>query len=292
VPSFATVGVVGQATYARFKDTLDLLRARIEASGAVLAPEGRLRPHFGDVPDFDPENIDLLIALGGDGTLLRGARLVAPYHKPVFGVNLGNLGFLTSVGPSELDSAIDRLFAGEYLLDTRFTLEARVLGAGDGAGPSFMALNDAVLHKGGFARVVRLRIGVGPDDEEVAHFSADGLILSTPTGSTAYSLSAGGPVIVPSVDCIVAAPICPHTLGLRPLVLPPDVEITVEPVSAREELILTVDGQDGARLQEGDRLLVRRGEATVPLVRFSGQSFFATLRRKLHWGIRPVDEIR
>jgi NAD+ kinase len=130
VPSFATVGVVGQATYARFRDTLDLLRARIEAAGAVLAPEERLRPHFDRAPEFHPENVDLLIALGGDGTLLRGARLVAPYHKPVFGVNLGNLGFLTSVGPSELESAIDRLFAGEYLLDTRFTLEARVLGGG------------------------------------------------------------------------------------------------------------------------------------------------------------------
>jgi NAD+ kinase len=133
--------------------------------------------------------------------------------------------------------------------------------------------------------VVRLRMGVGPGDEEIAHFSADGLILSTPTGSTAYSLSAGGPVIVPSVDCIVAAPICPHTLGLRPLVLPPDAEITVEPVSAREELILTVDGQDGAELRPGDHLAVRRGAPTVPLIRPAGQNFFSTLRRKLHWGL-------
>jgi NAD+ kinase len=288
VPAFRRVGVVGQATYARFEDALGRLRMRARADGAVLVPEERLRPVLPDAPPFDPAEIDVLVALGGDGTLLRGARLVAPFHKPVLGVNLGTLGFLTSVGPAELESAIDRLFSGEYLLDVRFTLEARVIGSGGDGGASFLALNDAVLHKGGFARVVRLRIGIGEEDEEIAHFSADGIVISTPTGSTAYSLSAGGPVIVPSVDCIVAAPICPHTLGLRPLVLPADAEITVEPISPPEELILTVDGQDGARLEAGDRLLVRRGEATVPLIRFAGQSFFATLRRKLHWGIRPA----
>jgi NAD+ kinase len=292
VPAFRTIGVVGQATYARFEDALGRLQQRVVAAGAALVPEDRLRPLLPDAPPFRPAGLDVLIALGGDGTLLRGARIVAPFHKPVLGVNLGNLGFLTSVGPPALETAIDQLFAGEYLLDTRFTLETVVYGSGNDGGASFVALNDAVLHKGGFARVVRLRIGAGDDDEELAHFSGDGIIFSTPTGSTAYSLSAGGPVVVPSVDCIVVTPICPHTLGLRPLVLPPDVEISVEPVSPHEELILTVDGQDGARLEAGDRLVVRRGEATVPLVRFAGQSFFSTLRRKLHWGMLPVDERR
>jgi NAD+ kinase len=292
VPAFRTIGVVGQATYPRFEDALHRLEQRVDAAGAVLMPEERLRPLLPDAPAFEPAQLDVLIALGGDGTLLRGARLVAPYHKPVLGVNLGNLGFLTSVSPAELESAIDHLFAGEFLLDTRFTLETVVHGDGDDAGASFVALNDAVLHKGGFARVVRLRIGAGEDDDEIAHFSGDGIIFSTPTGSTAYSLSAGGPVVVPAVDCIVVTPICPHTLGLRPLVLPPETEISVEPISPHEGLILTVDGQDGARLDAGHRLVVRRGTATVPLVRFAGQSFFSTLRRKLHWGLRPVDERR
>jgi NAD+ kinase len=207
----------------------------------------------------------------------------------VLGVNLGHLGFLTSVGPDDLDDALDKVFSGDFVLDRRFTLDTRVVPADGGPGHRYTALNDAVLHKGGFARVVRMRLGVGPDEEEIARFSADGLILSTPTGSTAYSLSASGPVVVPAVDCILATPICPHTLGLRPLVLPSDTVITVEPFAAHEELILTVDGQDGARLQAGDRLVVRRGDAVVPLVRFGGQSFFATLRHKLNWGAPPPD---
>src|SRR5690606_2527592 len=155
-----------------------------------------------------PNAIDLLITLGGDGTLLRGARSVAPHRIPVLGVNLGYLGFLTSTAPSELAAALDRVLAGAYWLDRRFTLEARVLRDGNPVGPSYVALNDAVLHKGGFARVVRLAVYVGQERAEVGSYSADGVIISTPTGSTAYSLSAGGPIVVPSVDCILATPIC------------------------------------------------------------------------------------
>jgi NAD+ kinase len=126
---------------------------------------------------------------------------------------------------------------------------------------------------------------MGEDEEEpVATYSADGIILSTPTGSTAYSLSAGGPIVVPTVECILATPICPHTLAVRPLVVPAATTISVEVLSPSEEMILTIDGQEGAALQLGDRLTVGRGRATVSLVRFTGQSFFSTLRRKLHWG--------
>ncbi|MGH7444647.1 MAG: NAD(+)/NADH kinase, partial [Longimicrobiales bacterium] len=239
--------------------------------------------------DFVPDDVDLLVTLGGDGTLLRGARLVAARHVPVLGVNLGYLGFLTSIAPQELETALPRVFAGDYWLDERFTLDARVVNGSGVPGPSYLALNDAVLHKGGFARVIRLAVHVGPDRQEVATYTADGIILSTPTGSTAYSLSAAGPVVHPAVDCILATPICPHTLVLRPLVLPATVEITVEVLSPTEELILTVDGQDGAELHPSDRLVVRRGDAVVPLVRFASQSFFTTLRRKLHWGLEHDD---
>jgi NAD+ kinase len=232
-----------------------------------------------------PEDVDLLITLGGDGTLLRGARLVARAHKPILGVNLGYLGFLTSIAPSELDAGLTSLLAGDYWLDMRFTLEAQVVTKNGLAGPSYVALNDAVLHKGGVARVIRLAVFIGEDREEIGSYSADGIILATPTGSTAYSLSANGAIVVPTVDCIVATPICPHTLAMRPLVLPADQQIIVEVRPPASELMLTVDGQDGEPVKAGDLLIVRKGEPTVPLVRFHGQSFFSTLRRKLHWGL-------
>jgi NAD+ kinase len=277
------VAVVGQPGYDGFAEALDRVRRTLDGQDIELCVEERLREFAPDSCGFDPDGIDLLVTLGGDGTLLRGARLVAPHHTPVLGVNLGFLGFLTSIGPADIDDALRRIIAADYTLDVRFTLEAVVVSADGTVGAPFLALNDAVLHKGGFARVVRLRIRI--DTEEVARFSADGIILSTPTGSTAYSLSAAGPVVVPSVECILATPICPHTLGLRPLVLPPSVELIIEPLQMPAELILTVDGQDGALLHPDDQLLVRRGAPSVPLVRFTGQSFFSTLRRKLHWGL-------
>jgi NAD+ kinase len=283
------LGVVGQAGYGSFASTLAELRRIVDAHGIELCVEDLLAEHVPGASEFRPGEVDALITLGGDGTLLRGARMVAEYHTPVLGVNLGYLGFLTSVAPDEMGEAVVRLFTGDYWLDVRFTLEARVQHNGERDGETYVALNDAVLHKGGFARVVRLAMFVGEEELEVARYSADGIVISTPTGSTAYSLSAAGPVVVPSVDCILATPICPHTLVLRPLVVPASTIITVEAVSATENLMLTVDGQDGEALRPGDRLVVRRGEPTVPLVRFADQNFFATLRRKLNWGLEPVE---
>lgn len=283
--AFRRVGVTGPAKSNGLAETLDVLRRQLQAQDVEIQAEGELLDYLPGATPLRVEDVDLLITLGGDGTLLRGARLVATRNVPVLGVNLGNLGFLTSIAPQELEDALPRVFSGDYWLDERFTLEARVVDRSGKEGPSFLALNDAVLHKGGFARVIRLAVFVGPDRQEVAQYTADGIILSTPTGSTAYSLSASGPVVHPSVDCILATPICPHTLVLRPLVLPDNVEITVEVLSPTGELILTVDGQDGADLHPQEKLVVRRGTATVPLVRFGAQSFFSTLRRKLHWGL-------
>lgn len=283
--AFRRVGVIGPAHGDGLAETLDVLRRQLQAQDVEIRAEEGLLDRLPGATEFRPEDVDLLITLGGDGTLLRGARLVATRSVPVLGVNLGNLGFLTSIAPSELEEALPRVFSGDYWLDERFTLEARVVDGTGREGPSFLALNDAVLHKGGFARVIRLAVFVGPDRQQVAQYTADGIILATPTGSTAYSLSASGPVVHPSVDCILATPICPHTLVLRPLILPDTVEITIEVVSTTGELILTVDGQDGADLHPQDRLVVRRGTASVPLVRFASQSFFSTLRRKLHWGL-------
>ncbi|MFW6205876.1 MAG: NAD(+)/NADH kinase [Gemmatimonadota bacterium] len=282
------VGIVGQRRDPALETVAEILNRLAAVHDLALLPERGLEDVFHAAGPFAVDELDLLITFGGDGTLLRGARLVAPRHTPVLGVNLGHLGFLTSVGPGEFESALDLVMHGDYWLDTRFTLEARVVSGDGGPGGVHLALNDAVLHKGGFARVIRLAVFVGEDREEVGEYTADGIILATPTGSTAYSLSAGGGIVAPGMECLLATPICPHTLAVRPLVLPADTPIEVEVRVPTTEVILTVDGQEGEALTSGDRLVVSRGEATVPLVRLHGQSFFATLRRKLHWGIKAA----
>jgi len=282
---FHRIGVVGQSRYGDLAGTVETVARFADAHHLQLFAEEPLHSLLPGVPVFDPAGIDLLLTLGGDGTLLRGARMVAPFHTPVLGINLGHLGFLTSVGPEELDASLARVLAGDYWLDVRMTLEAAVATAGGARGPAYVCLNDAVLHKGGVARSIRLAIRVAGEDEPVATYAADGIILSTPTGSTAYSLSAGAAIVVPSVECILATAICPHTLAVRPLIVPASTVLTVEAISPADVLMLTVDGQDGESLEPGDRLVVRRGQAAVPLVRFPGQSFFTTLRRKLHWSI-------
>lgn len=286
---FRRIGIAGHPRHAAMPVVIEEIRRVGEREGAELLVEEQLLEHAPGARPMRGEDLDLLITLGGDGTMLRGARMVAGSNTPVLGINLGRLGFMTSVGRSELPSTLRDLFAGDYWLDVRSTLDVRVTGSDGVPGERFMALNDAVLHKGGFARVIRLTVHVGPDRQEIGTYTADGIILSTPTGSTAYSLSAGGPIVVPSLECLIATPICPHTLVVRPLVLPMDMEVVVTPLSGVDEVILTVDGQDGAELRPGDRLSVRRGEPTVALVRFAGQNFFATLRHKLHWALEYSD---
>ena len=278
------IGVVGSPARGEYADALAGVESAARASGIEVVARTELQAHA--APALDVAGLDLLVTLGGDGTLLAGARLVAGHDVPVLGINLGHLGFLTSVPGERIDDAIRAVAAADYHLDRRFMLEAVVRGADGTEGEPFVALNDAVLHKGGLARMlrisVRVRLGDAPD-LEVGTYSADGLIVATPTGSTAYSLSAGGPIIEPSVDCIIATPISPHTLAVRPLVLDADSVITIEARASGAQVILTLDGQDGATLEAGQQLVVRRAREAVSLVRFSGGSFFSTLREKLHW---------
>jgi NAD+ kinase len=281
---FRRVGIVGQSRDPQLERALSSFAQVAQEHGLELFPEPGLHGLCKAAGDMVPGQVDLLLSFGGDGTLLRGARMVAPHHTPVLGINLGHLGFLTSVAPEYIRHAFEALAEGSFWLDTRFTLEARVFARDGSVGTEYLALNDAVLHKGGFARVVRLAVFVGEEREEVAAYAADGIILATPTGSTAYSLSAGGAIVAPAVECLLATPISPHTLAVRPLVLPAETRIEVEILQPHAEVVLTIDGQAGEALGYGDRLVVNRGKATVPLVRFPGQSFFPTLRRKLHWG--------
>jgi NAD+ kinase len=287
------IGVVGNPARGEYGDALARLEAAVSANGMELGARTELRQD-GPPPELDARSLDLLVTLGGDGTLLAGARLVAGHDVPVLGINLGHLGFLTSVPGDRIDEAVRAVAAGDFSLDRRFMLEASVRDGSGSEGEAFVALNDAVVHKGGLARMlrisVRVRLGDGPD-LEVGTYSADGLIVATPTGSTAYSLSAGGPIVVPSVDCIVATPISPHTMAVRPLVLDAASVVTIEARAAGARVIVTLDGQDGATLEPGQQLVVRRAREAVSLVRFEGGSFFSTLREKLNW-IEENERIR
>lgn len=277
------LGVIGHLEYDGLDDVLSTIFR--------LAGELSLEPMF--EPDLlhiapgaarlqaDTE-IDALVTLGGDGTLLRGARLLGGRSVPILGVNLGRLGFLTSCRRDETEMALRRLAKGDYVAEKRMQLEARALDSAGAQRKRWFALNDVVLHKGGFARVVRLTISA--NDDQIGTYAADGIVCSTPTGSTAYSLSAGGPVVEPTVESIILTPISPHTLAIRPLVLAAETEIRVHTDDGPEELLVTVDGQVGTTFSSGDTLLVRRAERHALIVRFPGSSFFSVLTRKMGWG--------
>lgn len=233
---------------------------------------------------------DLMLSLGGDGTLLRAARLVLDREIPLLGINLGNLGFLTSVGARDLEGALDRVMAGDYVMERRFTLRCDFVGEGGLVQNGAHALNDVVVHKAGAARVVRLAVEIeteGQAPDEIGSFSGDGLIVATPTGSTAYNLSAGGPIVAPTMECLTVTPICPFTLAMRPLVVSSRSTVTVRPLEGHADLVITLDGHDAQPLAPGWAVRVQRGENPLRLIRFAEQSFFGTLRRKLKWASKP-----
>ncbi len=235
------------------------------------------------LPPIDPAHLDLLVTFGGDGTLLRAARSLAGRAVPVLGVNLGRVGFLTSVSRDQALASLDAFAAGDYRMSDRSTLNAIMRDAEGRESSDLLALNDVVLHKGGVARVVRFQILI--DDEPMGPVSADGLVVASPTGSTAYSLSAGGPVVVPSLEAIIVTPICAHSLGVRPIVVRGDAVIRIEPSDPQpQDLLVSVDGQQTATLQAGGSLEVRTAASKVLLVRFGDSGFFRRLREKLHWG--------
>ncbi len=225
---------------------------------------------------------DLGLVLGGDGTLLAAARTVGLRGAPLLGINLGSLGFLTSHPQEEASAAVEAFFAGRLARDERRTLhvelwrEGRTLAAAE-------VLNDAVLTKGALARIMDLELSIA--GEPAALIKADGLIVATPTGSTAYSLSAGGPILHPSLEALVVTPICPHSLTLRPLVVPGPQAVTIT-LGAAEDAVLTLDGQIGHPVQPGDRVELRQGEATITLLQDPARPFFALMQQKLHWADR------
>jgi NAD+ kinase len=275
---------------------LEHVRSAAESRGMEVRFEQAIADYApgGAELDLATERVDMILSLGGDGTLLRAARAVIDHGVPLLGVNLGDLGFLTSAAEQELDASLERLAKGDYFLDQRFTLKACVLDQEACELDVHHALNDFVIHKAEVAaRVTRLDLWVegGIRREEIGSFSGDGVILASPTGSTAYSLSAGGPIVHPTMECLVVTPICPHTLAVRPLVIPADRKVTIRSAEEDHDLILTVDGQEVRGLGHGEAVRVEKGDQHVQLVRFPGQSFFSTLRRKLNWAVRSGDGV-
>lgn len=276
------LGVVGHQGYPALGDVLATLAEVAPRLDIEVVLEGALHdraPVGARLDDFS--SIDALLTLGGDGTLLRGARALGGRSVPILGINLGRLGFLTCCQANELGEALERFAHGEYQAEPRMMLQAIARDADGEERDRWFALNDVVLSKTGIARAVRLRVEA--NGEPVATYAADGIVVSTPTGSTAYSLSAGGPVLYPTLDTMVVTPVSAHTLAVRPLVLPATIEVDIRSDDL-EALMITVDGQRGGEFGPGEVLVVRRAPHQAMIVRFPGQRFFATMRRKLGWG--------
>ncbi|MDZ4801971.1 MAG: NAD(+)/NADH kinase [Bryobacteraceae bacterium] len=233
--------------------------------------------------DHVPDGCQFVIVLGGDGTLLSAARAVAGRDIPLFAVNLGNLGFLTSITADELYPELERAFRGEHRIAQRRMLHCE-LWRGSKLIETYEALNDVVLTKGSLARMIDVEIHVA--SHFVARYRADGLIVATPTGSTAYSLSAGGPIVFPTVSALCITPICPHMLTYRPVIVPDDMEVRIVSFAESETAWVTIDGQVGSPLERGDTITCRRSDKHVYLVRPPKMMFFDVLREKLSWGER------
>lgn len=230
-----------------------------------------------------PSLVNIIIVLGGDGTMLSVARLVGEKGIPILGINLGGLGFITEVNREEIFEAVEKVLSGNCSVEDRIMLSAFVYRHEEKIA-DFIVLNDVVVNKGALARIIDMETYV--NKSYVATFKADGLIISTPTGSTAYSLSAGGPILYPTLNSIVITPICPHTLTNRPIVLPDDFTIEIKMRSESEDVFLTLDGQVGFSLKKNDMIVVRKCDFTTKLLIPCERDYFQVLRTKLKWGER------
>lgn len=248
----------------------------LESSTAALIDE--YQPF--DRPTIARE-ADMIIVLGGDGTMLGAARLVAARNPPILGVNMGGLGFLTEVTVDHLFDALERVFRDDFAIDERLMLSATMERAGEVVMQS-TALNDVVISKGTLARMIETQVGIS--GQFVTNLRGDGLIVSTPTGSTGYALSAGGPIVSPAASAFMLAPICPHTLTHRPLIVPSTVSISISLSSKDAGAMVTLDGQEGMAMQKGDVVIVTASDHRTHLIRFPERTYYETLRLKLKWG--------
>jgi NAD+ kinase len=281
------IGIFAKVHDPRCHSVAAELVAWLRARGLSPLVEKHLARHIEGESGVESEEIppqaDLVVVLGGDGTLISVARLVGNRQVPILGVNLGSLGFLTEVAVDELYSSLEGCLAGNLRISDRMMLLATVVRDGEPLA-AHQVLNDVVINKGALARIIDMEAVVG--GHYLTTFKADGLIISSPTGSTGYSLSANGPIIHPSLDCLVITPICPHTLTNRPIVVDGKAEVVLTLRSENEDVHLTLDGQVGLELKFGDVITVRQAENRTRLVMSPNRDFFNVLRTKLKWGER------
>jgi NAD+ kinase len=281
---FQRVGIVAKAASREAVHTAHELAEWLRRRGLEVALDEAILRSRASAPDlpFRPDDpYDLIVVLGGDGTLLSVARTLAG-SVPLLGVNLGNLGFLTEINRGELYPTMVQVLAGRFRVEKRSLFDVELRREGNGAHLRYRVLNDAVINKSALARIIQLTLTI--DGHLVARFRADGVILSTPTGSTAYNLSAGGPILGALLGVAVLTPICPHALSLRPMVVPDTSRIEVTLETPREEVYLTLDGQEGASMGFRDTVAITRSRAAVKLIRVSERTFYDNLRGKLRWG--------
>ncbi|MBN1895056.1 NAD(+)/NADH kinase [bacterium] len=285
------IGILANISKTGIRETLHPFARWLLDKGMGVAMAGELKelacPGMEGVKTVPVEKLaescDLVVAMGGDGTMLSAARHVGISRKPVLGVNLGRLGFLAEVSPQDLYRRMEDVFEGRYGIEERMLLEAGVKT--NSGSHVFHALNDVVIEKTGISRLIQVQITV--NGEFFADFRSDGIILSTPTGSTAYSLAAGGPVVVPTMDAMILCPICSHSLTARPTVLPGGSRVLFKLLSGRREVSISIDGQNTARMTAQTTLEVGRADHFFRLITFKNQSYFELLRQKLQWGLPP-----
>ena len=279
-----TLGIIANCGKERASDVLSKLAIKANELGLKLVADEVTAGLLGiceQAPlDVIFDSVDAIVALGGDGTMLRVVRAMAGRDKPVMGLNIGSLGFLTSVAEDELDQALNCLASDDYVESVRAIAECIVVRDGK-AYESYRALNEVLISQGPSSRVVTL--GVSIDGDDLTSYVCDGLIVSTPTGSTGHSLSAGGPILTPGTQSFVISVICPHTLSSRSIVIPDSSEVVVMIEDVSSDPLLSVDGQVGQALKDGDRVTVKRSKQGVRLIHMPGHSYFSVLSKKLHW---------
>lgn len=286
MPTINTIGIVSKPGMELAGNVLPGLMSWLKERNIAVQPDDQTAEYLG-CPGIERKRVaddcQLVIVLGGDGTLLSAARAVGGRDIPLFAVNMGGLGFLTAITLDELYPELERALRGEHRIAKRRMLHCELWRA-DAKIAEYEALNDVVITKSSIARMIDVEIRVAL--HFVAKYRADGLIVATPTGSTAYSLSAGGPIMFPTVNALCITPICPHMLTYRPVLVPDDMAIHIVSRAENDSAFLTIDGQVGGPLQRDDTVMCRRSEKTVKLIRPPRMMFFDVLREKLSWGER------
>ncbi|MFC1656213.1 NAD(+)/NADH kinase [Patescibacteria group bacterium] len=281
------VAIITKRNIVAKKDVVIALVDYLKKKKKTVLFDNNVAPLLGNKPGYKKEKLlreaDMVICLGGDGTLLKTARRMGKKKVPVLGVNMGTLGFLTETVPEKLYYCLDRIFKNQYVIDRRYILRTTIYRDGQKIYTT-LALNDAVINQGLFARLIELRLEV--NQRKIIDFEADGIIVATPTGSTAHALSAGGPIVHPSVHSFVIVPVCPASLSVRPIIIPNDrqLKITVQTRRVKEHVGLTLDGQETFDLEYGDEIKIRKSSRWFDMIRITGEGYYKVLRQKLHWG--------